>query len=75
LRAVQEVIRIADYEHVKHRAWDLWCLAQINSYAGARTARLFISERTIVSHVRNIMNKPGFSSRARIAGWMTAPDP
>jgi len=25
---------------------------------------LFISERTIVSHVRNIMNKPGFSSRA-----------
>jgi DNA-binding CsgD family transcriptional regulator len=38
-------------------------------------ARLFISERTIVSHVRNIMNKPGFSSRAQIAGWMTAPDP
>jgi len=32
-------------------------------------------ERTIVSHVGNIMNKPGFSSRAQIAGWMMAPDP
>jgi DNA-binding NarL/FixJ family response regulator len=33
--------------------------------------RLFISERTVESHVRSIMNKLGFHSRAQIAGWMT----
>ena len=33
-------------------------------------ARLFISERTVASHVGNILNKLGFSSRAQIAGWM-----
>ena len=35
-------------------------------------ARLFISERTVDSHVRNILNKLGFNSRAQIAGWMAA---
>jgi predicted ATPase/DNA-binding CsgD family transcriptional regulator len=33
-------------------------------------ARLFISERTVDSHVRSILNKLGFNSRARIAGWI-----
>ncbi|CAA9286241.1 MAG: Adenylyl cyclase class-3/4/guanylyl cyclase / Disease resistance domain-containing protein / Tetratricopeptide repeat-containing protein / Transcriptional regulator, LuxR family [uncultured Chloroflexi bacterium] len=33
-------------------------------------ARLFISERTVESHVRSILNKLGFSSRAQIAGWI-----
>jgi DNA-binding NarL/FixJ family response regulator len=33
-------------------------------------ARLFISERTVESHVRNIMNKLGFNTRAQIAGWI-----
>ena len=37
-------------------------------------ARLFISERTVESHVRSIMNKLGFNTRAQIAGWMTTPD-
>jgi len=35
-------------------------------------ARLFISERTVESHVRSILNKLGFSSRAQIAGWMVS---
>jgi DNA-binding CsgD family transcriptional regulator len=34
--------------------------------------RLFISERTVASHVRSILNKLGFNSRAQIAAWMAA---
>jgi ATP/maltotriose-dependent transcriptional regulator MalT len=33
-------------------------------------ARLFISERTVESHVRNILTKLGFSTRAQIAAWV-----
>src|SRR5262249_8432064 len=32
-------------------------------------ARLFISESTVASHIRGILNKLGFNSRAQIAGW------
>jgi predicted ATPase/DNA-binding CsgD family transcriptional regulator len=35
-------------------------------------ARLFISERTVDSHVRSILNKLGFNSRAQIAAWIGA---
>jgi predicted ATPase/DNA-binding CsgD family transcriptional regulator len=35
--------------------------------------RLFISERTVDSHVRSILNKLGFGARAQIAAWMSAP--
>jgi predicted ATPase/DNA-binding CsgD family transcriptional regulator len=36
--------------------------------------RLFISERTVDSHVRGILNKLGFNSRAQIAAWMASAD-
>jgi predicted ATPase/DNA-binding CsgD family transcriptional regulator len=36
--------------------------------------RLFISERTVDTHVRNILNKLGFNARAQIAAWMAAPE-
>ncbi len=35
-------------------------------------ARLFISERTVDSHVRSILNKLGFNSRAQVAGWVAS---
>ena len=38
-------------------------------------ARLFISERTVGSHVRNILNKLGFNSRAQIAAWIASNHP
>ena len=34
--------------------------------------RLFISERTAQNHVQHILAKLGFTSRAQIAGWVTA---
>ena len=40
-----------------------------------RVSRLFISERTVDSHVRSILNKLGFNARAQIAGWVGVPDP
>jgi DNA-binding NarL/FixJ family response regulator len=35
-------------------------------------ARLFISEHTVDSHVRSILNKLGFNSRAQIAAWIAS---
>jgi DNA-binding NarL/FixJ family response regulator len=33
-------------------------------------AQLFISKRTVDSHVRSILNKLGLNTRAQIAGWV-----
>jgi DNA-binding CsgD family transcriptional regulator len=37
-------------------------------------SRLFISERTVDSHVRSILNKLGFNTRAQIAGSVRSSD-
>jgi DNA-binding NarL/FixJ family response regulator len=34
-------------------------------------ARLFISERTVDSHIRSVLNKLGFNTRAQIARWIS----
>src|SRR6202165_595563 len=38
-------------------------------------ARLFISERTVDSDLRNILNKLGVNTRAQIAGWIGSSNP
>ena len=35
-------------------------------------SRLFISEHTVDSHVRSILNKLGCNSRAQVAAWMAS---
>jgi DNA-binding CsgD family transcriptional regulator len=35
-------------------------------------ARLFISDRTVATHVGNILNKLGFNTRAQVATWVTS---
>lgn len=37
-------------------------------------ARLFISDRTVASHVGHILNRLGFNSRAQVARWVVWSD-
>ena len=37
-------------------------------------ARLFISERTVTTHVGNILNKLGFDFRVQVASWIATTD-
>jgi predicted ATPase/DNA-binding CsgD family transcriptional regulator len=38
-------------------------------------ARLVVAQRTAEGHVENILSKLGFTSRAQVAGWLTAQGP
>jgi DNA-binding NarL/FixJ family response regulator len=46
-------------------------IAQGRSNPGIAEA-LVVSERTVTTHVSNILSKLGFSSRTQIASWATA---
>jgi DNA-binding NarL/FixJ family response regulator len=55
----------------KREAEVAWLVAEglSNKQIGSK---LFISERTVDSHVRGILNKLGFNTRAQIAGWVAS---
>jgi predicted ATPase/DNA-binding CsgD family transcriptional regulator len=59
---------------LSHRETDVARLVTEGLSNKAIGARLFISERTVESHVRNILAKLGFNTRTQIAGWMATQD-
>lgn len=54
--------------------WLEWTDVEIDNARSvlSRCLSLSISERTVDSHVRSILNKLGFNSRAQIASWIAS---
>jgi DNA-binding NarL/FixJ family response regulator len=55
----------------------LVCAQPVRSQGDTRIqlrGQLFISERTVETHVRSILNKLGFNSGAQVAAWVTEHD-
>jgi DNA-binding CsgD family transcriptional regulator len=60
----------ADTAPLGNREAEVAQLVAVGSSNKQIGARLFISERTVDSHVRSILNKLGVNSRAQIAVWV-----
>ena len=55
--------------------WVSSAVERWHSIAPEIAARLFISEHTVDSHVRSILNKLGCNSRSQVAAWYVATGP
>ena len=58
-------------EQLTHREWEVLCLLVARCSDREIAERLFISYRTVTSHVTNIFNKLGVSSRRDAAALAT----
>jgi ATP/maltotriose-dependent transcriptional regulator MalT len=54
-----------------HREWEVLCLIVARNSDREIADRLFISYRTVTSHVTNIFNKLGVNSRREAAAMVT----
>jgi len=69
-RADSAVRQGSDLGPLPKRQADVAALVAAGLTNKAIGTRLFISERTVESHVRSILNRLGFSTRAQIANWV-----
>jgi DNA-binding CsgD family transcriptional regulator len=59
-------------EEIQHREWissTCWALGYLGKSNREIAQDLYVSERTAATHVSNILNMLGYSSRAQIAVW------
>ena len=67
--------RASGPDELSSREWEVASLI-MRGYSNRQIAReLVISERTVDSHVSNIMRKLGLGSRAQIAAWVVRRQP